>query len=101
MQFGIADTFTDSLARLTGDEPKAVKTTVFDLQMDPVHPSLGFHKLDRAKDKNFWPVRVSSDIRLGVYETERHLLYVVCARPAFADGQRAGLRVSVRHGRIV
>ena len=27
MDFRIADTFTDSLARLTGDEQKAVKTT--------------------------------------------------------------------------
>ena len=27
MQFRIADTFTDSLARLNGDEQKAVKTT--------------------------------------------------------------------------
>ena len=27
MEFRIADTFTDSLARLTGDEQKAVKTT--------------------------------------------------------------------------
>ena len=30
MTFLIADTFTDSLARLTGDEQKAVKTTAFD-----------------------------------------------------------------------
>ena len=32
MEFRIADTFTESLARLTGDEQKAVKTTAFDLQ---------------------------------------------------------------------
>lgn len=31
MNFRIADTFTDSLAQLTGDEQKAVKTTAFDL----------------------------------------------------------------------
>jgi len=29
MTFLIADTFTDSLTRLTGDEQKAVKTTAF------------------------------------------------------------------------
>ena len=40
MQFRIADTFTDSLARLTGDEKKAMKTAAFDLQSNPVHPSL-------------------------------------------------------------
>ena len=33
MDFLIADTFTDSLARLTGDEQKTVKTTAFDLQI--------------------------------------------------------------------
>ena len=27
MDFRIADTFTDSLAKLTGEEPKAIKTT--------------------------------------------------------------------------
>lgn len=32
MNFRIADTFTASLARLTGDEQKAVKTTAFDLR---------------------------------------------------------------------
>src|ERR1035437_3392750 len=74
MAFRIADTFTDSLARLTGDEQKAVKTTVFDLQMNPASPGLSFHKLDKAKDKNFWSVRVSSDIRLIVHRTEGSLL---------------------------
>ena len=60
MEFRIADTFTDSLARLTGDEQKAVKTTAFDLQMNPASPGMQFHKLDKAKDKNFWSVRVSA-----------------------------------------
>jgi len=40
MDFRIADTFTDSLARLTGDEQKAVKTTAFDLQLNPANPGL-------------------------------------------------------------
>ena len=40
MDFRIADTFTDSLARLTGDEQKAAKTTAFDLQINPVNHSL-------------------------------------------------------------
>ena len=68
-QFWIADTFTDSLAKLTGDEQKAAKTTAFDLQMDPSAPGLSFHKLDRARDKNFWSVRVNRDIRLIVHRT--------------------------------
>ena len=55
MDFRIADAFTDSLSRLTGDEQKAVKTTAFDLQLNPANPGFSFHKLDKAKDKNFWP----------------------------------------------
>ena len=74
MEFRIADTFTDSLARLTGDEQKAVKTTAFDLQLNPASPGMSFHKLDKAKDKNFWSVRVSADIRLIVHKTAGSLL---------------------------
>ena len=74
MQFRIADTFTDSLAKLTGQEQKAVKTTAFDLQMNPASPGMKFHKLDRAKDPNFWSVRVSSDIRAIVHKTNSSML---------------------------
>ncbi len=74
MYFLIADTFTESLTRLTADEQKAVKTTAFDLQLNPANPSMNFHKLDRAKDKNFWSVRVSSDIRLIVHKSATSLL---------------------------
>ena len=35
MEFRIADTFTDGLARLTADEQKSAKTTAFDLQLNP------------------------------------------------------------------
>lgn len=48
MVFLIADTFTDSLAKLSGDEQKSVKTAAFDLQMNPTNPGLSFHKLDKA-----------------------------------------------------
>ena len=64
LEFRIADTFTDSLARLTAQEQKAAKTTAFDLQMDPSSPGLSFHKLDRAKDTNFWSVRVNDRLRV-------------------------------------
>ena len=74
MEFRIADTFTDSLARLTGDEQKAVKTTAFDLQLSPAHPGLQFHKLERAKDPNFWSIRVSKDVRIIVHRTGTSLL---------------------------
>ena len=74
MNFRIADTFTASLARLTGDEQKAAKTTAFDLQINPTSPGLSFHKLEKAKDKHFWSVRVSSDIRIIVHRTSSSLL---------------------------
>lgn len=74
MNFLIVDTFTDSLARLTGEAQKAIKTTAFDLQVNPAQPGMQFHKLDKAKDKNFWSVRVNSDIRLIVHKTDASLL---------------------------
>jgi len=74
MNFRIADTFTASLTKLTGDEQKSVKTTAFDLQLNPANPGMSFHKLDRAKDPRFWSVRVSRDIRLIVHKTEKSLL---------------------------
>jgi hypothetical protein len=48
----LADTFTDSLARLTGDEQKAAKTTAFDLQMDPSAPGLSFHSCCEISKRN-------------------------------------------------
>ena len=91
--FLIADTFTDSLARLTGDEQKAVKTTAFDLQMDPSAPGLSFHRLDKAKDKRFWSVRVNADIRLIVHRTDTSLLlcYVGHYDRAYAWAERRKL----------
>ena len=74
MNFRIADTFTDSLARLTDQEQKAVKTTAFDLQLNPATPGMQFHKLDNARDPNFWSVRVSLDIRLIVHKTDTSIL---------------------------
>jgi hypothetical protein len=74
VQFLISDTFTDSLARLRGEEQKAVKTTAFDLQMDPTQPGLSFHRLDRARDRHFWSVRVNADIRLIVHRTATSLM---------------------------
>jgi ABC-type cobalamin transport system ATPase subunit len=60
VNFLIADTFTGSLARLSGDEQKAVKTTAFDLQLNPANPGMQFHRLDKSRDPNFWSVRAGS-----------------------------------------
>lgn len=95
MQFRIADTFTTSLARLTGEEQKAAKTTAFDLQVDPTSNGMSFHKLDRAKDPNFWSVRVSRDIRLIVHKTAGSLLlcYVDHHDKAYQWAERRKLEV--------
>ena len=74
MEFFISDSFTGSLAKLRGDEQKAAKTTAFDLQVNPESPGHKFHKLDRAKDKNFWSVRVNRDIRIIVHRSKSSLL---------------------------
>lgn len=93
MEFRIADTFTDSLARLTGDEQKAVKTTAFDLQMNPANPGMKFHRVDRARDKNFWSVRASRDIRVIVHKTDTSLLlcYVAHHDQAYEWAERRKL----------
>ena len=93
MEFRIADAFTDSLARLTGEEQKAVKTTAFDLQLDPTSSGMRFHKPAKAKDKRFWSVRVSSDVRLIVHRTADSLLlcYVDHHDKAYAWAERRKL----------
>ena len=74
MEFRIADTFTDSLAKLTGQEQKLVKTTAFDPRLDPVHPRMKLYELDRARDKRFWSIRVSRDLRAIVHRSSSSLL---------------------------
>ena len=100
MHFVIADTFTGSLARLTGEEQKAVKTAAFDLQLNPVSPGMQFHKLDRAKDKNFWSVRVGSDVRLIVHKVPGSLLlcFVGHHDKAYAWAERRKLETHPKTG---
>ena len=100
MDFRIADTFTDSLAKLTGDDQKSVKTTVFDLQLNPAHPSISLQKLDKAKDKNFWSVRISSDIRLMVHDSAASLLlcYVDHHDKAYSWAERHKLETRAKTG---
>jgi len=100
MDVRIADTFTDSLSHLTGDEQKAVKTTAFDLQIDPANPGLSFHKIEKAKDKNFWSVRANTDIRLIVYKNESTIIlcYVNHHDKAYEWAERRKLEIHPRTG---
>jgi mRNA-degrading endonuclease YafQ of YafQ-DinJ toxin-antitoxin module len=74
MEFRIADTFYKALTKLSNEEMKAAKMTVFDLQADMSGNSLRLHKLDRAKDKRFWSVSVNMDIRIIVHKDGDSLL---------------------------
>jgi len=98
--FRIADTFTQSLASLTGDDQKQVKTTAFDLQMNPANPGHQFHKLDKARDKNFWSVRVSRDIRIILHRSENSLLlcYVNHHDQAYHWAERRKIQTHPRTG---
>lgn len=96
MTFRIADSFTEALDRLTADERDAAKVTAFDLQRDPANPGMQFHRVDRAKDPNFWSVRVNRDLRIIVHRTSDSLLacYVGHHDDAYAW---AGRRKLERH----
>ena len=100
MEFRIADTFTQSLVGLSGDEQKAVKTTAFDLQLNPANPGMKLHKLDRAKDQNFWSVRVTRDIRLIVHRTKTSFLlcYVGHHDQAYTWAERRKLEAHPKTG---
>ncbi len=90
MRFCIADSFQSALSRLSAQERKAVKETVFDLQMNPASPGLQFHRISKSKDQNFWSMRVSSDIRLIVHKTNDSFLicYVDHHDDAYAWAER-------------
>ncbi len=100
MEFRIADTFTDSLARLAAEDQKAAKMAAFDLQLNPAHPSLQLHKLDKAKDPNFWSIRVSRDLRIIVHRTGTSLLlcYVNHHDDAYQWAERRRLEAHPKTG---
>ncbi len=100
MEFLIADTFTDSLARLTGEEQKMAKTTAFDFQMNPVNPGMALHRIDKSKDKNFWSARVGRDIRLIIHKTKDSLLlcYVGHHNDAYEWAERRKLETHPKTG---
>lgn len=95
MDFRIADTFTDSLARLMPDEQKAVKNTAFDLQMNPMTQGMSFHPLKKSRDKNFSSIRINDDIRLIVHRTTKSFLlcYVDHHDKAYGWAERRKLEV--------
>ncbi len=100
MRFLIADTFTDSLAKLTGQEQNAAKTTAFDLQANPSQPGLSFHRVGKSKDPNFWSVRVNLDVRIIVHRTPDStvLCYVDHHDDAYKWAERRKLEIHPKTG---
>lgn len=102
MEFRIADTFADALARLPAQEQKAVKTSVFDLQLDPSAPGLQFHRIDKSKDANFWSMRVNRDMRVIVHKTAASILvcYVDHHDKAYQWAERRRIEAHPRTGAV-
>src|SRR3984885_14658353 len=102
MNFLIADTFTASFNRLSGIDQKAVKASVFDLQMDRTGPGLQLHRIENSKDPNFWSARVNRDVRLIVHKTRDSLLvaYVDHHDAAYAWAERRRIEAHPRTGAV-
>ena len=100
MIFRIADTFTNSLASLSGEEQKMVKTVAFDLQMNPAHPGHRLHRIERVKDKNFWSVRVNRGLRIIVHNAEGSLMlcYVNHHDKAYQWAEKRKIQIHPRTG---
>lgn len=102
MNFLIADTFTAAFNRLSGQDQKAVKASVFDLQMDPTGNGLQLHRIDKCKDDHFWSARVNRDVRLIVHKTSNSMLvaYVDHHDDAYAWAQRRRIEAHPTTGAI-
>jgi hypothetical protein len=102
VNFLIAETFTASFNRLSGVDQKAVKASVFDLQMDRTGNGLQLHRIDKSKDPNFWSARVNRDVRLIVHKTDESFLvaYVDHHDAAYAWAERRRIEAHPRTGAI-
>ena len=77
-----------------------MKTTAFDLQINPSQPGLSFHKLEKVRDPNFWSVRVSRDIRIIVHRSQQSLVlcYVDHHDDAYQWAERRKLETHPKTG---
>jgi hypothetical protein len=102
MDFRLAATFTDALARLPAQEQKAVKVSVLDLQLDPSAPGLQMHRIDKSRDEHFWSARVGRDLRLILHKTEASILvaYVGHHDRAYAWAERRRIETHPSTGAV-
>lgn len=96
----IASSFTKSLDRLTGQEQAQAKITAFDIQQSPDSPGLSLHRLDRARDPDFWSARVTRDIRIILHKRggDTLLAFVGHHDDAYAWAERRRLDTHPRTG---
>jgi superfamily I DNA/RNA helicase len=102
MKLLLADTFTASFNRLSGQDQKAVKASVFDLQMDPTGNGLKLHRIEQSKDANFWSARVNRDVRLIIHKSSSSTLvaYVDHHDKAYAWAERRRIEAHPATGAI-
>lgn len=88
----LANTFNRSLDRLNNAEQSAAKNVVFDYMADPSRPGHSLHRVDRAKDKGFWTIRVNRDLRIVVYKQGAKSVFCYIGHHddayAWAEGRR-------------
>lgn len=89
----IASSFTKSLEKLNAQEQAQAKITAFDIQQNPDSPGLALHRVDRAKDPDFWSARVNRDIRIILHKRggDTLLAYVDHHDDAYAWAERRRL----------
>lgn len=102
MEFRIADTFTDALARLPAQDQKAAKVSALDLQLNPVSTGLQLHRIENSKDRNFWSVRVNRDVRIIVHKTADSILlaYVDHHDKAYQWAERRRIEAHPKTGAV-
>jgi hypothetical protein len=90
VNFILAKTFTDSLAKLDTPLQAQVKAAVFDFQQSPKLPGFQFHRIDRAKDKHMWSARVNDDLRMVIHHTDDRMVFCYVAHhdDAYSWGER-------------
>lgn len=69
MKVIIADTLPTSIAKLDSQSQALVKQAVFDFQVNPKKPGFQHHRVDKARDKGFWSIRVNQDLRIILHRS--------------------------------
>jgi len=88
----LANTFNRSLDRLTAAEQATVKQIAFDYMADPSRPGLQLHRIDKARDRGFWSIRVNRDLRVVLFKQSEKSVFCYVAHHdeayRWAEGRR-------------